>query len=248
MCYRQLSSWTRACGSFFRTMPPFRQRPDGHSIPKTPHNNQLLSPPEPQKKKKCRRGNRGGGAKERKKRNTTIETDANKKKIKNIKIFNLSSYTPNGYEYSLLEKGLSYCPTHKADNFELFLDVHRFTRKLTLKRFFSIQEQRQTKNPGTSNSSLPQPSVSTYKIGKAVTFKGKSSFYPTSSKGNFIETFQELVLEDLEKLTDKKKNKFESYRQSHSGFLNKNEKEALNSLKQNKEIVIRPADKGGGGL
>lgn len=56
--------------------------------------------------------------------------------------FNLSSYALNRYEKSILEKERSYCPTHKPDNFQLFLDLHRFTRNLTLKRFFAIQEQK----------------------------------------------------------------------------------------------------------
>lgn len=96
--------------------------------------------------------------------------------------------------------------------------MHRFTRKLTLKRFFSIQEQKHSKNQRIPDPFLAQPRENNDKVGKEINFKGKLSFYPTSSKGNFIETFQEVVLEELEQLTIKKKGKNKDHRKFHSVF------------------------------
>lgn len=55
-----------------------------------------------------------------------------------VKIFNLSKYVLNPYECSLLEKGLTFCPTSKHNDFQLFIDLNTFIRKLTLTRHFSI--------------------------------------------------------------------------------------------------------------
>lgn len=88
------------------------------------------------RKEKFRRGKRGGISKQKRK-NTSSHTEGNK----TITIFNLSDHTLNAYETRLLEKGLSFCPKHRADNFQLFIDLHHLARNLTLKRLFSIQEQ-----------------------------------------------------------------------------------------------------------
>lgn len=94
------------------------------------------------KRKKFRRGKRGGNKKE--KRTTDITTK--KMSTCNIQMFNISKYILNSYEKRLLEKGLSFCPTYKANDFQLFLDFNYFTRKLTLQRFFAIQEQKKKIN------------------------------------------------------------------------------------------------------
>lgn len=159
-------------------------------------NHHVFSNPEREKKKKFRRGKRGGvKSKKRKKELSPLEVEKG-----TIKIFNLSSHDLNPYEIKLLEKGLSFCPDNKADSFELFLDLHQFTRKLTLKRFFAIQE-RQNKphthnEQGSHNSGIPLEHIC-----KKKEVKSKSAFYPTSSQGNFIETFHDLVASDLEELT-----------------------------------------------
>lgn len=60
-----------------------------------------------------------------------------------MKIFNLSKYKLNPYEISLLEKGLNFCPNNQVDHFDLFVDLQHFVRKLTLQRYFSIQEKKE---------------------------------------------------------------------------------------------------------
>lgn len=55
-----------------------------------------------------------------------------------IKIFNLSSHLLSETERELLGKGLSFCPTSKIDEFNLYVDLNRFIQKLTLDRHFKI--------------------------------------------------------------------------------------------------------------
>ncbi|XP_075462091.1 protein-arginine deiminase type-2 isoform X2 [Ascaphus truei] len=69
-------------------------------------------------------------------------------------------------------------------------------------------------------------------------FKRPSVFYPKHVKGNFIETFTELVIQDLEKATSEFK--FDKHN------LTKIEIDAVKSLESNTQIVIKGADKGGG--
>lgn len=94
-----------------------------------------------------------------------------------------------------MEKG---CPTRTPDSFELFLDLHSFTCKLTLKRFFLIKEQQ---NQSGKQGGTPHANTTTEPetIGKRKYIKGKSTVYPVTYKGNYIETFHDLVQDELEK-------------------------------------------------
>ncbi|OCT72218.1 hypothetical protein XELAEV_18035190mg [Xenopus laevis] len=69
------------------------------------------------------------------------------------------------------------------------------------------------------------------------TLKPKSTFNPTHVNSHFINIFRDLVLEDLDTLNLKKYNK---------PNLTKGEQKALKDLKNDKTIIIKPADKGGG--
>lgn len=91
-------------------------------------------------KKKSRRGCRLGQKKKKGGNNSHIKDGHSLEK--SIKIFNLSKHELNPYEISLLEKGVSFCPTNRVDSFTLFLDLHKFLRKLTLQRLFTIQERK----------------------------------------------------------------------------------------------------------
>lgn len=131
------------------------------------------------KKEKQRRGKRG----ERKEKIPLGENATGIMK-KSIQIFNLSKYKLNPYEQKLLEKVLFFCPTHDINNFHLFLDLHRLTGNLTLKRYFSIQKNN---NKITTAESIPTSDVRT--TGKYKDLKYRSTFYPSSFQGNYVETF-----------------------------------------------------------
>ncbi|XP_056376037.1 uncharacterized protein LOC130273370 isoform X1 [Hyla sarda] len=68
--------------------------------------------------------------------------------------------------------------------------------------------------------------------------KPKSNFYPLQSRGSYLDTFLSMVAHDLEKLT-KRDNKY-------ANNLSRIEHQTLKKLAENRNIVIRPADKGGG--
>lgn len=69
-------------------------------------------------------------------------------------------------------------------------------------------------------------------------FKPKSTLFPSSSKGPFIETYYHAVYKDLLALCDTPKN-------PKQNNLTKEENQALNDLKTNANITIKQADKGG---
>ncbi|KAJ1114822.1 hypothetical protein NDU88_003053, partial [Pleurodeles waltl] len=72
-------------------------------------------------------------------------------------------------------------------------------------------------------------------------FKPKSIFTPVLASDNTIDTFQRLVVEDLNKLEKKI-----DEGKSHISFnISKNERLALKNLSDNRDIVIKEADKGG---
>ncbi|KAM4688995.1 uncharacterized protein O3C94_007112 [Discoglossus pictus] len=54
----------------------------------------------------------------------------------NIKIFNLSSRPLDETEESILKRRLSFAPDTEPNPFELFIDIHKFIRKITLWRHF----------------------------------------------------------------------------------------------------------------
>lgn len=81
------------------------------------------------------------------------------------------------------------------------------------------------------------------RLGKIKDFQAKSKFYPIAHQGSFIETFLDLVLNDVENLAD---NKYNNNNNTTAGHLTQKEQEALRSLENNHSLVIRNADKGGG--
>ncbi|XP_075455016.1 uncharacterized protein LOC142494316 [Ascaphus truei] len=85
--------------------------------------------------KKRSRGVRAGRVVQRKKENRrriALPTVTN--------IINLSSSPLSIHETSLLERGLSFAPNTGPNAFQLFIDLNNFIRKLTLKRYYNIQE------------------------------------------------------------------------------------------------------------
>lgn len=135
-----------------------------------------------------------------------------------------------------MEKGLSYCPNNKADDFELFLDLHKFVRKLTLQRYFKICENKKRNDPEEARQ---KDVISTpARPGKIKEVRCKSKFYPIEAQGQHLSTLMDIVQEEFQiiekKMVNSKRN------------LSKGEQRALKTLKNNEEIVIRAADKGGG--
>uniref|UniRef100_A0A8C5QHV8 Uncharacterized protein n=1 Tax=Leptobrachium leishanense TaxID=445787 RepID=A0A8C5QHV8_9ANUR len=164
-----------------------------------------------------RRGCRGGYlAQERKKRKTE----------RTVGIFNLSGQTLTQGQIGVLKKGLKYVPNRKGDSFNTFVDLQKFKRKLCLKRFFA-------KTPIERAIIYDNKYVHT-------SLKEKSRFYPRHMISKEIDTFDQMVQRDIRKLEKKRR-----YTNRPSN-LTKEENEGLKQLSKDTNLIIKPADKGGG--
>ena len=139
-------------------------------------------------------------------------------------IVNLSSHTLTKSETSVLSKGLGFCPTPGAPDIgNIIQDLDVFKRKTKLNLFFSESNQ----DPPEQNSQSGVPF-------EHKSFKFKSTFNPV---GPFqLETMFHSIDQDLYKL---------KYRQPRKKKLSKEEYKAIKSLRNNPDIIMKPADKGG---
>ena len=137
-------------------------------------------------------------------------------------IVNLSNHQLSQPEISLLDKGLNFIPTPPREHpAKILQDLLLFDRRIKLHNFFfgsdnRIQEQ-QPLHP------LIKPS---------------SGWTPQSGLEPHIDIFKENIIHDTMREL-KRPPKHMRYN------LTKEERAAIKTLKNNKEIVIKPADKGG---
>ncbi|XP_075448365.1 uncharacterized protein LOC142490239 [Ascaphus truei] len=84
--------------------------------------------------KKRQRGRRSGQREQRKKegRLRTLMPESHG-------IFNLSSFVLSAHHTALLSKGLSFAPSSSPKKFNLFVDLNKYIRKVTLMRFFTMK-------------------------------------------------------------------------------------------------------------
>ena len=137
-------------------------------------------------------------------------------------IVNLSSYSLNDDETDILSKNLKYCPT--PDNYDpvaLSCDLFKFARRLRLKEYHYKEgkEDDYDEDNITNHPKLKRTNYST----------------PAAGRDKYLDTFIEAVTTEV---MNKARKPF------HSN-LNENHKEALHNLKNNTNITIKPADKGG---
>ena len=134
-------------------------------------------------------------------------------------IFNLSSQVLSESEKLILDQGLKFAPPKGLDKFHTFMDIHKFVRKLNIKRymatntFYNQVDSGIYTHSGLSNASL---------------------FNPPGNLAPSLKVFRDVLLRDLDLMEIKK------------ARLNKAMQEGLDQLCTNKELVVRPVDKGGG--
>lgn len=143
-------------------------------------------------------------------------------------MFNLSSKTLDQCHRSILNKGLSFVPTNHLKKFDIKVDLFKFFRQLRLREFFDNGIEQVDGNSQTS--------INTDDSRKR--FRGKSCFMPPGNRNNSIETYCRLVEQEIDAFLN------ENQRSAYNN-LTKEEKKALEDLKSDDSIVIKPADKGG---
>lgn len=138
-------------------------------------------------------------------------------------IENLSRYTLSTDEINVLSKGLTFCPTPKFDQITLINDALTFARDIRNKFYQSL-------DPKPYSSDVPQC------LRK---FKGKPEVEPKPLPPNHpVEQFISMILSNLSSTT------FENSLINKPVNMTQSERKAVRELKNNKSIIILPADKG----
>ena len=142
-------------------------------------------------------------------------------------IHNLSNHKLTYYENKILEKGLNYVVTNNRSNFveKNLKYVDKLQRKMKLKQYFKIQNNL-FRNSGNKN--LGKPKIPYISI--------PSAWSPPEDYIE-IDDFCNKLKFGIKNINNKYKN---------TPDLCKNEFKALLNLRNNKNIVIKSADKGGG--
>ena len=145
-----------------------------------------------------------------------LEGQPNHAPPRNKNILNLSRHNLTSSEISLLDKGLSFIPTPKIVHTPILKAAAEFGRKLKLQNFFY-------NCPWKKHEWARIP------------YQGKSTWIPPEDKlePDLLKCIADFTLE-INQLTPLAQTK----------NITPDEYQAINSLKQNKEIIIKKADKG----
>lgn len=145
-------------------------------------------------------------------------------------IHNISSIKLNQNEIKLLEKGLNFCPSsYEVNKEEVMDDLYNFCRNLRLKEYFYNNNENETINEientthdrCTMKSSLKNP-----------------YFNPPINSSSNLEKYIASIKTDVTKSLSQEPNRNKSN-------LSLEERNALQSLRNQKDITIKRADKGG---
>ncbi|CAJ0942415.1 unnamed protein product [Ranitomeya imitator] len=140
-------------------------------------------------------------------------------------------------ELQVLQRGLSFCPTPSFNDFTLDQELNRFFRSLRLKVHFSGSTILPPSSIGNSMDSVMSDTTLTL---KKLNLVQRSAFSPPRVY-HPVETYISLVKNDVrQKLMD-----IQQGRHRIRNNMSRAEREAIDSLRSNKKLVIKPADKGG---
>ena len=150
-------------------------------------------------------------------------TNTNKAKSTKVvtKVINMSSYSLSNEEIHLLKKGLKFTPTPKSDLAGLEKDVKEFCRRLRLKEYFYESDENDT----LDEDSRPLA-------------RNKSNWNPKPKRNKMLDSC-------IDSLTTSTKELSQCHIKPCKDNLSKEERIALKQLQNNKDIVIKEADKGG---
>ncbi|XP_069508487.1 uncharacterized protein [Ambystoma mexicanum] len=139
--------------------------------------------------------------------------------LEDIPVFNLSVLELTKAEITVLTRGLSFVPSNTTNCFHLDQELSTFFRSIRRKAYFKDKELTEQEE----DSGLRVPS----------SFNPRENETPAS-----IITFERCVKKEMTKLQDARENQRPN--------ISTEEHKALRSLSNNKQIVIKMADKGGG--
>lgn len=151
-------------------------------------------------------------------------TDKQQETTKSEVIHLSRSFTPTPKELSLLSRGLSFIPTKNRNSTRITLktEINNYHNKLKVASFFHNQEHLEN---GTMDNKEKQ-----------ITFKKPSGWIPEDAK--LPLTIHKLIKKDWRIF------KTTTFPKEPINNLMKEEKIALQQLKNNSSIIIKPADKG----
>lgn len=162
----------------------------------------------------------------RSRKNVTGQVKAmDKQKIKKssavMSVTNLSRHKLTEAQLSLLERGLKFIPSkHRVDKVKLLADLSEWERRMRLAEFFH----------GEDGENMPRKEDDKFRV------KKKSTFTPPSGRDKSLDLYIELVKEDV----------IANLKRSSKLNVTREENSAFYELLHDKDIVIRPADKGSG--
>ncbi|CAM4539289.1 unnamed protein product [Lepidochelys kempii] len=138
-------------------------------------------------------------------------------------IVNLSNYTLSPAEAAVLSRGLSFCPSTPTNMIQFFGDLESYFRRLRLKEYFQNTSEQHT-----------NPQRSPYQHYR----KRDSRWTPPESRNSrldfYIECFRRRARAEIVE-----KQHHLPHNLSHA------ERNAIHSLRNNSDIIIKKADKGG---
>ena len=158
--------------------------------------------------------------------NRTQKTEANHNTDNTI--MNLSSHTLNKHETAILQKGLSYCPTNKLNPIDICYDMERYLRRIRLEEYFA---NKNTTKPTKDGTKTPYQTSNPN--------KGNITWTPPKGRNQHIDQYITQARQHLDNFLHNN-----GHIDTHKN-LSKNERIAITTLKNNKNITIIPADKGG---
>lgn len=140
--------------------------------------------------------------------------------LKDCGLLHLSTAVISNEERYVLNHGLKFFPPRLLNKLETFIDIHKFVRKINIKKYLITNHFR-------SNKSCPSEIRNT-SLANASVFNLPGNLAPS------VSIFRDLVTKYLEQL------------QIHRNRSDHIFKKGVDLLKQCRDIVVRAMDKGGG--
>ncbi|XP_077130110.1 uncharacterized protein LOC143785261 [Ranitomeya variabilis] len=146
-------------------------------------------------------------------------------------VINISSKSLSIAEHQILQKGLSFCPSYRLNTFNLEMDLQRFYRSLRLKLLFSEKDRMSVPETISEGNLLTSRSLG---------LRTMSSYRPPLGS-HALETFISFVQNSFQKL----RQDLDQGKLHVPSNLTPLDQQALRTLETTKDLVIKPADKGG---